>query len=139
MRFLSSLLSCPCGNCPGFGRQWGAMGFLHGGGAPHLGLSNWVTLFAQHSVLLVSWLTDNCVLFVPAYSACGSSSSFTLGPHSVETKHFLAWVRLIILLSLGTQVSQWNFLGLSSISQACESYSAQHQASWINGRPGINQ
>lgn len=55
-------------------------------------LSNWVTLFAQHSVLLVGWLTDNCALFVPAYPACGSS--FTLGPLSVETTHFLAWVRL---------------------------------------------
>lgn len=56
------------------------------------GLSNWVMLFAQHSVLLVGCLTDSCALFVPAYPAC--SSSFTLGPLSVETKHFLAWVRL---------------------------------------------
>lgn len=72
----------------GTGVLWG---FSRGGRAPHLGLTNWVTVFPQHSVLYVGWLTDNCALFAPAHPARGGSP--ILGPFSIETKPFLAWRR----------------------------------------------
>lgn len=107
MKVLSLLMPGPCRSCPEFESHWGAVGFLPGGRAPHLGLTNWVMPFAQHSVLFVGWLTDSCALFALAYPACGGSP--ILGPLSMETKPNRSWRGGDYFPELGPQISLWSF------------------------------